>query len=230
MNIFFLSAVPWSSGLFFVFFLLFQGVIFFLRPFASQLFLSRLVSVICLQRVRAHLLYIQIQIRSQILHSLHRHGNRHLPPQTEARPRCSSHRRSCSSQIRISRLRTGVDPPLTTPARHPGQSEVDKEPCCVGVIICGMVRDTLHGLLDHRRARFAQRLLARLQGGQSPEVILERESTLIALLRGAVGAGSAGSAESRSGTRAGGLEEGSWWRRKRRPSGRPRSGTGRTRS
>ena len=38
-------------------------------------------------------------------------------------------------------------------------------------------------LLDHRRARFAQRLYARAQRSQGPEEILERESTLTARLK-----------------------------------------------
>ena len=50
-------------------------------------------------------------------------------------------------------------------------------------------------LLDHRRARFAQRLYARPQGGQGPEEILERESTLTARLKEAARAGKGGSAE-----------------------------------
>ena len=52
-------------------------------------------------------------------------------------------------------------------------------------------------LLDHRQARFAQRLYARPQGGQGPEEILERESTL----REAARVGREGSAEKDEGRR-----------------------------
>ena len=38
-------------------------------------------------------------------------------------------------------------------------------------------------LLDHRRARFAQRLYSRPQRGQGPEEILERRSTLTSRLK-----------------------------------------------
>ena len=38
-------------------------------------------------------------------------------------------------------------------------------------------------LLDHRRARFAQRLLTRPRGGQGPEEIFERSATITARLR-----------------------------------------------
>ena len=38
-------------------------------------------------------------------------------------------------------------------------------------------------LLDHRRARFAQKLYTRPQGGQGPEEILERRSTLTSRLK-----------------------------------------------
>ena len=50
-------------------------------------------------------------------------------------------------------------------------------------------------LLDHRRARFAQRLYARPQGDQGPEKILKRQSTLAARLKEATRVGRGGSAE-----------------------------------
>ena len=50
-------------------------------------------------------------------------------------------------------------------------------------------------LLDHRRARFAQRFLARPQGGQGPEEIFKRESTLTARLRVEARVGREGRAE-----------------------------------
>ena len=47
-----------------------------------------------------------------------------------------------------------------------------------GIIMAESGFTPARALLDHRRARFAQRLYARPQGGQGPEEILERESTL----------------------------------------------------
>ena len=42
-------------------------------------------------------------------------------------------------------------------------------------------------LLDYRQARFAQRLLARPQGGEGPEEILERDGAVAERLRAASG-------------------------------------------
>ena len=50
-------------------------------------------------------------------------------------------------------------------------------------------------LLDHRRSRFAQRLVARPRGGQGPEVILGRDSTLTARLRRVAAISREGTAE-----------------------------------
>ena len=46
-----------------------------------------------------------------------------------------------------------------------------------GIIMAESGFTPARALLDRRRARFAQRLYARPQGGQGPEEILEREST-----------------------------------------------------
>ena len=74
-------------------------------------------------------------------------------------------------------------------------------------------------LLDHRRARFAQRLYARPQGGRGPLEILERGSNLTSRLKEAARVERRGGRpRSRNGRKAGGLEEGLWWRRRRRPS------------
>lgn len=99
--------------LIFVFFMPLQGVFFFVTFFSTD-FSFRLISDICLHNVHGYLLYIEIQIQSQIIHSLDHHGKRYLPPQPEARPHCSSHRRRYSSQLRISRLRTSIAPPPTS--------------------------------------------------------------------------------------------------------------------
>ena len=52
-----------------------------------------------------------------------------------------------------------------------------------GIIMAESGFAPARALLDHRRDRFAQRLYARTQGGQGPEEILERESTLTARLK-----------------------------------------------
>ena len=52
-----------------------------------------------------------------------------------------------------------------------------------GSIMAGSGFMPTRALLDHRRARFAQRLYARPQRGQGPEEILERESTLTSRLK-----------------------------------------------
>ena len=50
-------------------------------------------------------------------------------------------------------------------------------------------------LLDHRRARFAQLFVARPRGGQRPEEILERDSTLMTRLKRAAAISREGTAE-----------------------------------
>ena len=52
-----------------------------------------------------------------------------------------------------------------------------------GIIMAESGFTPARALLDHRRARFAQRLYARPQEGQGPEKILERESTLTSRLK-----------------------------------------------
>ena len=52
-----------------------------------------------------------------------------------------------------------------------------------GIIMAESGFTPTRALLDHRRARFAQRLYARPPGGQGPEEILERKSTLTARLK-----------------------------------------------
>ena len=59
-------------------------------------------------------------------------------------------------------------------------------------------------LLDHRRARFAQRIFARPRGEQGPEEILDRNATITARLREAATIGRGGTAEVRNGARQGG--------------------------
>ena len=66
-------------------------------------------------------------------------------------------------------------------------------------------------LLDHQRARFAQRLYARPQRGQGPEEIWKESQPsprACKRLRGWRGGG--GRLRNRNGMKAGGLEEGSW--------------------
>ena len=52
-----------------------------------------------------------------------------------------------------------------------------------GIIIAESSFTPARALLDHRRAHFAQRFYARPQGGQGPEEILERRSTLTSRLK-----------------------------------------------
>ena len=56
-------------------------------------------------------------------------------------------------------------------------------PRCIIVAESGFT--PARALLDHRRARFAQRLIARPQGGRGPEGILDRNADISARLRGA---------------------------------------------
>ena len=54
-----------------------------------------------------------------------------------------------------------------------------------GIIMAESGFTPARALLDHRRARFAQRLIARPQGGRGPEVILDRYADITARLRSA---------------------------------------------
>ena len=61
-----------------------------------------------------------------------------------------------------------------------------------GIVMAESGFTLARALLDHRRARFAQRLYAKPQGGRGLEEVLERESTLTARLREAARVGRAG--------------------------------------
>ena len=78
-----------------------------------------------------------------------------------------------------------------------------------GIIMAESGFTPARALLDHRRARFAQRLYARPQGGQGPEEILERRSTLTSRLKEAARVerrgGSAEKQEWEGGRRFGGM-------------------------
>ena len=57
----------------------------------------------------------------------------------------------------------------------------------LGIVVAESALIPARTLLDHRKARFAQRLLARPEGGSGPEEILEREADLARDLRAAAG-------------------------------------------
>ena len=64
-----------------------------------------------------------------------------------------------------------------------------------GIIMAESGITSARALLDHRRARFAQRLIARPQGGQGPEEILERNADITARLKNAARIERGGTAE-----------------------------------
>ena len=65
-----------------------------------------------------------------------------------------------------------------------------------GIIIAESGFAPARALLDHRRSRFAQHLIARPHEGQGPEEILDRIATIAAGLKGAAGIKSGGTVES----------------------------------
>ena len=78
-----------------------------------------------------------------------------------------------------------------------------------GIIMAESGFTPARALLDHRWARFAQRLYARPQGGPGPEEILGGESTLTSRLKEAAPVERRGRRlRDRNGMRAGGSEEG----------------------
>ena len=64
-----------------------------------------------------------------------------------------------------------------------------------GIIMAESGLMPARALLDHRRARFAQRLIARPRGGQGPEEILDRSAEITARLRNAARIERGGTAE-----------------------------------
>ena len=64
-----------------------------------------------------------------------------------------------------------------------------------GIIMAESELTPARALLDHRRARFTQRLIARPQGGQGPEEILDRNADITARLRNAARIERGGTAE-----------------------------------